>query len=84
MRIVDIHEAATHLSQLVQEAAEGSEIVIARAGKPAARLVPLGPVREPRQPGMLAGRFEVAADFDAPLPEDVIADFEGRGNESDR
>ena len=54
----------------------GEDVVIARAGRPVARLVALG--RKPRQLGMLAGRVAVPADFDAPLPDDVLASFEGR------
>lgn len=80
MRLVNIHEAKTHLSRLVEEVCEGEEIVIARAGKPVARLVPVAQTRKRRKLGWLAGRLEVPDDFDAPLPEDVIADFEGRGD----
>ena len=78
MRKVNIYEAKTHLSQLVEAAAAGEEIVIARAGKPVARLMPLRESTEPRQPGCLAGRFHVSEDFDAPLPDDMLDDFEGK------
>jgi prevent-host-death family protein len=77
MRTVNIHEAKTHLSRLVEDASAGEEIVIAKAGKPMARLVPLEPAGTRRELGVLAGQFDVPEDFDAPLPEDVIADFEG-------
>ncbi len=80
MRTVNIHEAKTHLSRLLQEVSEGAEIVIAKAGKPVARLVSVRPARKRRKLGWLAGRFTVPDDFDAPLPDDVIADFEGRGD----
>ena len=80
MRKVNIYEAKTHLSQLVEAAAAGEEIVIARAGKPLARLVPLRDGKAPRTPGCLAGRFRVAADFDAPLPDDMAEAFEGRNS----
>jgi prevent-host-death family protein len=80
MRTVNIHEAKTHLSRLLEEVSEGGEIVIAKAGKPVARLVSVRPARKRRKLGWLAGRFTVPDDFDAPLPDDVIADFEGRGD----
>jgi prevent-host-death family protein len=79
MRTVNIHEAKTHLSRLVDEASAGEEIVLAKAGKPVARLGPLPAPRKRRRLGVLAGRFTVPDDFDAPLPEEVLADFEGRG-----
>jgi prevent-host-death family protein len=65
---VNLHEAKTHLSRLVEAAAKGEEIVIAKAGKPMARLVPLRPsVRKQRQPGALKGKIWIAEDFDAPM-----------------
>ena len=73
-RIVNVHEAKTHLSRLLARAAKGEEIVIAKAGKPVARLVPFSPVD--RVLGRDAGRVTIAPDFDAPLPNDVLADFE--------
>lgn len=78
MQTVNIHAAKTHLSRLVDAAAAGEEILIARAGRPVARLVPLQEVAAVprRQLGRLAGRIHVPEDFDAPLPEDVIASFE--------
>jgi prevent-host-death family protein len=72
---VNIHEAKTHLSRLLNRVASGEEIVISRAGKPIARLVPIGaPV--PRQLGRDVGLFTVPEDFDRPLPEGVLAEFE--------
>jgi prevent-host-death family protein len=79
MRTVNIHEAKTHLSRLVDQVASGEEIVLAKAGKPVARLVPLVPPRQPRKLGVLAGRFRVPDDFDAPLPEEVVGSFEVGG-----
>jgi len=78
--IVNIHAAKTHLSRLVDEAAAGAEIIIARAGKPVAKLAPLSaaPVKSKRVLGLLAGKLHVSADFDAPLPEDMLDTFEGR------
>jgi len=78
MTTVNIHEAKTHLSRLLEEVAAGAEIVIARAGKPIARLVPIEAAPRPKLLGLLAGQIEVPGDFDAPLPPDVMADFEGR------
>jgi prevent-host-death family protein len=80
-----MHEAKTHLSRLVEDASEGEEIVIAKAGKPVARLVPVRPMRKRRKLGWLKGKLEVPEDFDAPLPDEVIAEFEGRdGNAPSR
>ena len=79
MQTVNIHAAKTHLSRLVDAAAAGEEIIIARAGKPVARLVPLAPpAAKKRVLGRLAGQFTIPDDFDAPLPDDVLAMFEGR------
>lgn len=77
MKTVNMHEAKTHLSRLVEEVAGGEEIVIARAGKPVARLVPVGPTAAPRRPGLLRGRIFIADDFDAPLPPETLAQFYG-------
>ena len=78
-----MHEAKTHLSRLVDEVGEGEEIVIAKAGRPVARLVPMHSERKRRKLGWLAGRFTVPDDFDAALPGDVIAQFES-AHEADR
>ncbi len=77
MRMVNIHTAKTHLSRLLDEVAAGEEIVIAKAGKPVARLSPYQPRREPRQPDLLKGKIWIADDFDEPLPEDIMAAFRG-------
>jgi prevent-host-death family protein len=77
MRMVNMHAAKTHLSRLVNEVAAGEEIVIAKAGKPMARLLPFEPRREPRQPGLLKGQIWIADDFDEPLPEEIMAAFRG-------
>lgn len=73
MRSVNLHEAKTHLSELVGAAAAGEEIIIAKAGKPLARLVPLEKP-EPRQPGLAKGRVTEA--FFEPLPEEELAPWE--------
>jgi prevent-host-death family protein len=74
--VVNIHEAKTHLSRLVERAAAGEEIIIGKAGKPMARLVPYQERREPRRPGRLKGRLWVADDFDD-TPEWLIRAFWG-------
>ena len=76
---VNIHEAKTHLSRLVERAAEGEEIVIAKAGKPMAKLVPMPRASERRVPGLSRGLIVIHEDFDDPLPEDVAAIFRGEG-----
>lgn len=73
---VSLYDAKTHLSQLVERAAQGQEIVIAKAGKPKARLVPLVPAgRGLRRPGMGRGKVWMARDFDAPLPPGIMRLF---------
>ena len=79
-RIVNIYEAKTNFSRLVDLAAAGEEIVIAKAGKPVARIAPLSKGGVARKPGCLEGRFTVADDFDAPLPDDLLDAFEGSGS----
>jgi len=77
-RFVNIYDAKTQLSALVEAAAAGEEIVIARAGKPRAKLAPIrSAVR--RRPGRTKGTTVLADDFDAPLPEALIRAFEGQG-----
>lgn len=77
--ILNLYEAKTRLSQLVDRAARGEEIIIAKAGKPLAKLVPLQERREPRKPGGWDGQVRIADDFDAPLPDELQEVFEGRG-----
>lgn len=75
MTIINIHEAKTHLSRFVDQAAAGEEIIIARAGKPVARLVSLDTLPTRRKLGIFKGRLNVPDDFDAPLPDEVLAGF---------
>lgn len=77
MGILNIHAAKTHLSRLIEEVGEGGEIVIAKAGRPVARLVPIEKPTK-RKLGILKGKLTIPASFDDPLPDDVIASFEGR------
>lgn len=78
MDTVNLYEAKTNLSQLVERAARGEEIVIAKAGRPLARLVALGKRTSKRPLGLLAGEVTVRADFDDPLPDDARLAFEGK------
>ncbi len=77
MEQVNIHQAKTNLSRLVDEVANGAEIVIAKNGKPMARLVPFTTGKPAREPGFLKGKIRIAADFDAPLPNEILDSFEG-------
>jgi prevent-host-death family protein len=76
---VNVHEAKTHLSRILDRVSAGEEIIIAKAGKPVARLVPLKSKGKARVAGTYAGRIRIAEDFDAPLPDDLLDDFEGAG-----
>jgi prevent-host-death family protein len=77
MVAVNVHEAKTHLSRLLQRVERGEEVIIARAGKPVARLVAMSEKPKRRVPGIDRGRVWIAEDFDADLPEDLLAEFEG-------
>ena len=79
MQTVNIHQAKTHLSRLVEQATRGRETIIAKAGRPVARLVPLGNAPRAKRFGLLKGKVRIGADFDGPLPDHVLALFEGRG-----
>ncbi len=78
MEFVNVHQAKTHLSRLLEQAAEGEEIVIAKNGRPVAKLVPFP--TEPRRPGRLKGKIRMSPDFDAPLPEAIAAAFRGESS----
>ncbi len=77
MATVNIHEAKTHLSKLLRRVAAGEEIVIARAGKPIAQLVPVTAARGKRRLGEYGGKISWADDFDESLPADILDDFAG-------
>ena len=74
---VNIYEAKTRLSQLVDRAAKGDDVIIARAGRPIARLVAYRLPAAVRKPGRMRGRIRVTPDFDAPLPEDLFESSKG-------
>jgi len=77
MKQVNIHEAKTHLSSLIEDAEHGEEIVIARHNRPVARLVSFSQAPITRKPGSMRGQIRMSDDFDAPLPGTLLADFEG-------
>jgi len=76
MVIVNVHDAKTHFSRLLSRVESGEEIVIAKAGKPVARMVPLSGKSEKRVPGTAKGRIAIGKDFFEALPEEVLKDFE--------
>jgi prevent-host-death family protein len=77
MKKVNIYEAKTRLSQLVAEAAAGRDVVIARAGRPVARLTRLAGAGGKRRLGVLDGQLRIPDDFNRPLPDEVLRGFEG-------
>ncbi len=74
MDIVNVHEAKTHLSRLLERVAGGDEVVIAKNGRPIARLVPIK-TQQPRLPGRLKGRIKLSPGFEAPLPANITEGF---------
>lgn len=79
MVTVNLTDATANLSQLVERAATGEEIIIAKAGRPMARLVPLNRHTTPRPLGLLRGEVSIGDDFDAPLPKGLMRGFQGEG-----
>lgn len=77
MEAVNIYDAKTHLSQLVDKAASGEDVVVSRHGKPLVRITRLEPPTRRIKFGLLKGKLRVPVDFDAPLPDEVVAGFEG-------
>ncbi len=76
MKTINIHAAKTHLSSLVEEAVSGEVIIIAKAGKPKVRLMPVEKKKDFRKTlGMLKGKIWVSEDFDAPLPPEILKGF---------
>ncbi len=75
METVNVHQAKTHLSRLLERVEAGEEIIVARNGKAVARLVPVG--RVTRRPGAMKGRIRIGRDFDAPLPASLAKAFRG-------
>jgi len=77
MTVVNIYDAKTQLSKLVEEAAAGNDVIIARGGKPVARLTRLGSSKRKLKFGALKGKIKISTDFDAPLPSEVLGQFAG-------
>jgi prevent-host-death family protein len=75
MGVFNVHDAKTHLSRLLDRVAQGEEVIIAKSGRPVAKLVRVA--AEPRKPGRLKGRIRIGADFDEPLSEEIMAAFRG-------
>lgn len=75
MKIVNMHEAKTHFSKLVDAVIHGNEILIAMAGKPVAKLCPIDK-KPKRKLGVLKGKIKISKDFDAPLPQEILDEFE--------
>jgi len=76
-KVVTVHEAKTHLSSLLDDVGRGMEVIIAKAGKPVARLIPITVSVKQKRLGLLRGKIKIAGDFNAPLADDVLATFEG-------
>lgn len=74
---INLYEAKTRLSELVEAAHQGETITIAKSGRPLARLVPIEKRNPPVRLGLMKGEIRIGADFDDPLPDDVLADFYG-------
>jgi prevent-host-death family protein len=77
MAVFNVHDAKTHFSRLLDRVAQGEEIIIAKSGRPVAKLVRVAV--EPRKPGRLKGRIRIGPDFDEPLPEEILSVFRGEG-----
>ena len=77
MTTVNVHAAKSPLSRLLDAAAAGEEVIIAKAGKPVAKLVAIEQTKERRKLGTLAGQFRVPDDFDESLPDEIVVAFEG-------
>ncbi|HSW93477.1 MAG TPA: type II toxin-antitoxin system Phd/YefM family antitoxin [Gammaproteobacteria bacterium] len=71
MTIINIRDAKTHFSKLIDSVMKGEEIIITRRGTPAAKLSPIAPLKHKRNPGALKGKIKMAQDFDAPLSDDM-------------
>ena len=78
MHTVSIHEAKTHLSKLLEDVSNGTEVVIVKSGLPIAKLTGISSSRPIRKPGFLKGKIKISSDFDAPLPVDLLDAFAGK------
>ena len=75
MEIINVHEAKTHLSRIINRVVSGEEIVIAKAGKPLVKLIPVESPKNPRPLGLDAGKGWISDDFDEPLPDELLKHF---------
>lgn len=75
---INLYEAKTRLSELVESASQGKTVTIGKAGRPLARLGPIEPPRTPLRLGLMKGSIRIGKDFDAPLPDHMLDAFEGR------
>lgn len=78
MGVFNVHDAKTHLSRLLDQVEQGEEIIIAKSGRPVAKLVRVS--AEPRKPGRLKGRIRIGPDFEDPLPAEILAGFRGEND----
>ena len=78
MTMVNIHEAKTHFSKLVDRAINGEEIIIGKSGTPVVKLIAIQDKKPKRAPGALEGQIRISDDFDAPLSADILEEFEGK------
>lgn len=76
MTMINIHEAKTHFSKLVDKAMRGEEVIIGKSGTPVVKLIAIQDKKPKRVPGALKGKIKIADDFDAPLPTDILKEFE--------
>lgn len=77
MQTINIHDAKTQFSKLIEAVSHGEKVIIAKAGKPVAQLIAIEPALPVRKPGSLKGKIKIADDFDAPLPDEILNAFEG-------
>ncbi|MDZ4263213.1 MAG: type II toxin-antitoxin system Phd/YefM family antitoxin [Pseudomonadota bacterium] len=77
MQTVNIHDAKTQFSKLIEAVSQGERVIIAKAGKPVAELIAIESAPPPRKPGSLKGKIKIADDFDSPLPNEILDAFEG-------
>ncbi len=78
MKTVNIHEAKTHLSKLLARVRKGEEVIVAKAGKPVAKIVPFETAPKRRVPGSARGLVKIYDNFDDPLPDEILDAFEGK------
>ena len=76
-KVVNVHEAKTHLSRLLDDVGVGTEVIIAKAGKPVARLIPITASVKQKRLGLLKGKIKIAGDFNAPLADAALSGGSG-------